>query len=43
MMFVLSEILQEKQNSKQNFDFEARVGVDNGVCVKQNSRRISEF
>ena len=36
-------ILLRKQNSKQNFDFETRVGVDNDVCMKQNSRRISEF
>ena len=52
-MFVLTEILLSyqncdkillrKQNCKQNFEFETRLGVDNDVCIKQNSRRISEF
>ena len=37
------KILLEKQNSKQNFDFETRGGVDNDVCMKQNSAVISEF
>ena len=36
-------ILLQKQNSKQNFDFETRVGVDNDVCLRQNSAVISEF
>ena len=36
-------ILLEKQNSKQNFDFETRVGVDHDICVKRNSAVISEF
>ena len=37
------EILLAKQNSKQNFDFETRAGVDSDVCMKQNSHRVSEF
>ena len=37
------KILLEKQNSKQNFDMETRVGVGHDVCMKQNSLRISEF
>ena len=37
------KILLEKQNSKQNFDFEIRGGVDHDVCVKRNSAVISEF
>ena len=37
------KILLQKQNSKQNFDFETRVGVDNDVCFRQNSAVISEF
>ena len=37
------KILLEKQNSKQNFDFETRVDVDHDVCVKRNSAVISEF
>ena len=35
--------LLEKQNSKQNFDFDRRVGVDNDVCFRQTSAVISEF
>ena len=37
------KILLEKQNSKQKFDIEMRGGVDNDVCMKQNSTVISEF
>ena len=37
------KILLRKQNSKQNFDSETRGGVDNDVCMEQNSHRISEF
>ena len=38
-----NKILLRKQNSKQNFDIETRVGVDYDVCVKRNSAVISEF
>ena len=37
------KILLRKQNSKQNFDLETRGDVDNDVCIKQNSYRISQF
>ena len=32
-----TEFSCEKQNSKQNFHFETRVGVDHDVSTKQNS------
>ena len=37
------KILLEKQNSKQNFDFETRGGVDNDVCLRQNSAEKRKF
>ena len=40
---ISDKILLRKQRFKQNFDFETRVDVDKEVCLRQNSRKISEF
>ena len=37
------KVLVRKQNCKQNFDFETRVGVDNDVCMKDYSGILSNF
>ena len=43
---VISEFGQNsagKENSKQNFYFETRVGVGHDICTKRNSAVIPEF
>ena len=37
------KILLGKQNSKQNFDCDTRIDIDNDVCMKQNSANESEL
>ena len=37
------KILLEKQNCKENFDFETRLDVYHDVCVNRNSAVISEL